>query len=517
MKWKRKRLLMLSENFQISDADIVIARYSFKHFFNNIFSLSLIIKERRFCRGKHIDEICDRLQFNKKTGTNSARKHSKSHILYAYVIWNIWLVVNGWYWKNELEIFYGCYTDEYAGKHINRIKRYIKLNPKLNMIPIVDDAETLIKIDGNRKDGSTYHITVSPMGMMKFKRGEHPDIMILDDIMKDERKKVRIELLQLMKLIETFKEEIMSMPKENTGELHVAGTPQDKTDIFSIIAAQKGFDYKEYRAITNEETKEVLWKEMYTYERLMEIKNDELGAKAFNKEYMCSPERSEDAYIKDEEIRAVVNPKLINYLDYIESNPKMIEKFIDSIDGEIYGGIDLGKKGHPSHICLFVKEKWELKDDETNKVVNAYKYYQIGSMWLDRWAYTKQKNLLNNICRVFKVEAIGVDNTRSEFDTFEETGDLDGAIKLLHFTSDNQMQYATLLDRLINYKDDEVSGWDFKPMEVLDDRRQNSQITGVDNDLNAIETSEGHCDSFYSFLLMLMVSNEGGNMIRRTG
>jgi len=509
---------MLLENLQINDADTIIARYSFKHFFNKIFSIGLYIKERRFFRGNHIDEICDRLQFNKKTATNSARKHSKSHILYAYVIWNIWLVVNGWYWKDDLEIFYGCFTDEYAGKHISRIKRYIEINPKLRMIPVNQDAETLIRIEGNRPNGSKYQVSVMPMGMMKFKRGEHPDIMILDDIMKDERKRVRIELLQLRKLIDTFKEEIMSMPKEVTGELHLAGTPQDKTDIFSIVANQKGFDYKEYRAIIDEKNKVVLWKEMYTYERLMEIKNDELGAKAFNKEYMCSPERSEEAYIKDEELRAVVNKDLINYLDWVGSKDREIEKAVEKMDGLIFGGMDTGKKRHPSHICLYLRQEWDLKDEENGITKRGIKYIQLGSKWMDGWAYTKQKEYLNKICQLFKIEAIGVDNTRSEFDTFEETGDLDGAVKLLRFTSDNQMEYATLLDMLINYKEDEVNiGWDFQPIEMLDDRRQNTQLTAVDNNLKAIETAEGHADSFYSHLLMLMVSNENGVMIRRTG
>ena len=504
------------ENLAINDADIIIARYSFKHFYNTIFSIGLYKIERRFFTGQHIDDICNRLQFNKKTATNSARKHSKSHILYAYVIWNIWLVVNGWYWKNDLEIFYGCFTDEYAGKHIGRIRRYIETNPILSNIVINRDAETLIRVEGIRPDKTVYRVSVTPMGMLKFKRGEHPDILILDDIMKDERKKVRIELLQLRKLIETFQEELMSMPKEVTGELHLAGTPQDKTDIFSIVAAQKGFDYKEYRAIIDDKNKIVLWPEMYTYERLMEIKYDELGVKAFNKEFLCSPERTEEAYIKDEELRLVVNPKLINYLDFLGIDDKKIERFVDTLDGMVFGGIDLGKKRHPSHICLYLRQEWKLTEDGKTKTV--LKYIQIGSKWLDGWNYTKQAEFLNKVCRLFKVEALGVDNTRSEFDTFEETGYLDAAIRLLRFTSDNQMEYATLLDRLINYADDDnISGYNFTPIEILDDRRQNSQITAVDNNIKAIETAEGHADSFYSHLLMLMVSGDSGDFIRRTG
>lgn len=493
-----------------------LSRLYFKFFYNHIFSISLLKKENKFYRGEHIDDISDRIQNNYKTGTKSARKHSKSHIFYAYVMWKIWLMWKGWLNRDDLEIYYGSYTAEYARKHIKRIRRYIEINPYFAGIPMNIDAETLIKIVGKRDDGlRIYNIDVLPMGILSFKRGEHPDVIILDDILRDERRKGKIDVAMITKITDIFKEEILSMPKEKTGELHISGTPQDKADIFSFLCKSKAFNFKEYKAIIDVKKKIPLWPEMYTYDRLMIIKFDELGQKAFNKEYMCSPERSEEGYIKDEEYNEVVNNQLPNLLDWLDKNEEdRIRKFIDKLDGQVFGGHDIGKKRHPSHLCLYLKEEYELKEgDEVRRVV--YKYTELGQKWMDNWSYHKQINYLNKVARVFGLEVGGFDNTRGEFEAFTESNELDGAWKPIVFGSKNQNEYAGELDKLINYQDGECGQYDFQPIEILEDGRQQRQLTNVDNDLKAVDTEEGHGDSFWSHILMLMVAQEGSPSLRR--
>ena len=56
----------------------------------------------------------------------------------------------------------------------------------------------------------------------------------------------------------------------------------------------------------NEANNKVLWPELFTYKRLGEIRRD-IGEKAFNREYQCSPVWSEDTYFRRDELMITVD------------------------------------------------------------------------------------------------------------------------------------------------------------------------------------------------------------------
>ena len=92
------------------------------------------------------------------------------------------------------------------------------------------------------------------------------------------------------------------------------------------------------------------------------------------KEYMCSPVSSEEAFFRREEIMRVVNHEIGNL------------RWTDKVNGDniVYGGWDIGKKRHPSHIAVFKEQS-----DGT--------LTQIHSKFMDGWNYTDQVNYVNRI------------------------------------------------------------------------------------------------------------------------
>lgn len=143
----------------------------------------------------------------------------------------------------------------------------------------------------------------------------------------------------------------------------------------------------------------------------------------------------------------------------------------------VVAGYDLGKKTHPSHLCVFA---------EINK-----KLVQIASFFMDGWNYIDQIAFCKQAIETFGIDLLAYDNTRAEFETSEERGDLPSEMTGIVFTAKSKFTMATELDKVITNKE----------IELLDDGRQKRQILTVDCDLKAPETSEGHGDSFFSLCL----------------
>ena len=151
-----------------------------------------------------------------------------------------------------------------------------------------------------------------------------------------------------------------------------------------------------YPAITDELGKITLWPEMFSFERLTEIRDKEIGNKAFSKEYLCTPLWTEDAYFKREQIVDLIDPGLFNLKEVI------------SKDYEVFAGMDIGKVRHPSHLAVFMLADGFL--------------IQIGSYWFDHWDYTKQVDFVNSLITPLRIRRIYFDATRGEFESFFEQG-----------------------------------------------------------------------------------------------
>ncbi len=436
-------------------------RNSFIHFFYEWFSLAIERVDGKYIYGEHIKNWCYRLQFNNRTATIAPRFHLKTTTTLAYLAWKLFTMRNVY---NEYSFM--SYRSDLAAYHLKRLKRYILALPELfsNYKLNTQSEQIIAYIDPQGRE-----FMCEPEGALVFKRGKHPDEMICDDILRDPES--YMDLSQLDKIKRIFFEEVEQMPKH---KLHIVGTPQDSEDLFYALAQTPTYNVKTYRAILDGQEKKTLWEELYSYDRLMEIKAT-IGDKAFNKEFMCHPVRSTEAFVSLDDYNKISNPALHNY-DLFDS--------IDLFDTLVVGGFDIGKKAHPSHLSVFKEDNGRL--------------IQIHSKFLDSWNYTDQIDYLKKCIDKFHIKLLYYDNSRAEFEETFERGELPDIMKPLSFTSKNSFALATDLDKVITNS----------KIELIPDERQKRQILSLDCDLRAPVTQDGHGDSFWSLCLAIKSWND---------
>jgi len=197
---------------------------------------------------------------------------------------------------------------------------------------------------------------------------------------------------------------------------------------------------------------------------------------------LCAPVRGEEGYFAHSEIE-----------DIIDADLQEIDIDTFETQDEIYGGFDIGKKRHPSHLALFVNRAGRL--------------VQIMSKWMEGWDYSEQIEYLVMLCEKISPRCIKYDNTRSEFESYAEKGNLPDCMEPVCFGARNKHEMAALLESRVRAKENKQP----KPtITLLNDQRQKNQILSVDNDLHAPESPEGHGDSFWSVALACSAADDGG-------
>lgn len=432
---------------------IIKAQNSFHYFVINIFCKSLSLFPNGFIDGDYIKKVCEIIQNNKKTARISARDHFKSTSLYAHFMWKL---LNSY--GKRIEAHYFSYQYGMAAYHINKIKEAIRSNEYFDdLIDNKKSAESIIKYSW---DGVNF-VTLEPHGLLEFKRGIHAPLLYIDDPFQDPSNKMVLTIIN--KINDIFKAQILDMVQD---EIHVVGTPQTNEDFFFDKNVMSEFFVSILPAIVNEKNRQVLWNEWMNWEKLMQ-KKKEKGEKLFNQEYLCSPTYAEEAFINKEKLIKLVNNKL--------ENKNYLKKYETSND--VVAGLDIGKKSHPSHLAVF-------------EIVNG-KRIQLHQKFMDNWDYIDQVEYCIEAIKNFKIDKLYYDNTRGEFESLKEQNKLPIEMEAINFTLKTKNAMAVQLDTAIS--DEKI--------EFLNDKRMLDQMLLVTNDLQAIETPEGHADSFWSIAL----------------
>ena len=420
-----------------------------QRFVNDIFSLGFL----DFIGGEYIDRIAEFMQYP-YTMRVSARDHFKSTSFYSHFLWTSLRNPH-----KDIEGHYFSFKEKMAGYHIAKIKKLKVDNPVFDLCEDKKkSAEAVIKYTW---DGKHCH-TLTPHGLLGFKRGIHCDLLYVDDPFQDPASKLVMTIIA--KINSILKTEILDMVKEG-GQLHIAGTPQTKNDFFFDNNLRKSFNTLVLPAIVNEKEKTTLWPEWMDWDKLMK-KKEERGEKIFNQEYLCSPVYTEEAFFKREQILKVVSDDTA-----VRTNVKYDTK------NEVVAGFDVGKKVHPSHLAVF-----EIIDG---------KYKMIYQKFLDRWSYTRQAEFLNYMIGQLKIDRLYYDATRGELESLAEQGYLNDRMIPVNFTSKSKASMATEFEKAVEHK----------KIILLNHQRLIDQILLVDNELNAVETPQGHGDSFWSIAL----------------
>jgi hypothetical protein len=433
----------------------------FKWFVHNVFSAGFV----KFIGGDYIDEVCERMEANDWSMDVTARDHFKSTRLYAEVMYEIFTT------QTDIEAHYFSFISTMSRYHQSKIKALIANNPFF--VGITDLNARSDSIIDYHNGKARYRCM--PEGLLSFKRGIHADRIYVDDPLKDPENK--LAPLVIHKINKAIKTELFPMVNKG-GKCRVVGTPQTNDDFFFDVELGKKFTVTVLDAMKDEPNRVSLWPEWKSFDELIEIRNT-IGERTFNQEYRATPAYSEDSFIARKLLVSLIDTDLPNLKEYTGRN-------------DVVAGYDIGKHTHPAHFTAF------------ERVVNGkeVRYKQLCSKWLDNWDYLDQLNFLVEAIGLFKISVLRYDNTRGEFEGFDEQNKVPKKMKPIGFTMKSKNAMAVNLDAIT------TSG----RVTFINDKRQTDQILSVTSDLQAFETPEGHGDSFWSTCLALYDNEKQPNI-----
>jgi len=388
------------------------------------------------------------------------RFHFKSTILgHAFSVWRLLKA------KRDASVLYLSYSDGMARYHLSEINKSVQRNPILK--------QWMVNRSPKADFSFRYYIDKNPMeimhgGLFSFKRGMHVNgALIADDVLRDPENPLNMG--QITKVEDHFMTESLFIPLKGVPVI-VLGTPMMPGDLLSKLQDDERFESRVLPALDPTPKRRVLMPELYNEDWLLE--QQKARPKSFASEFLLQPHFSTESYFEEDQITACEDEKLVN-LSYNK-------KYDKSVDEQIFGGFDVGKKRHPSHLVLFSRIGDNIK--------------QIHSSFLDGWNYTDQIDYLNEVANNYKLDGGYVDNTRGEL---EDRG-LHRLWRAMSFTRKSKNTMAQIFEKFL------VAG----QLKLIKDERQKQQIISVNNELKAPETPLGHGDAFFSIAMALQAVHE---------
>ena len=436
---------------------------SFKDFLRNVWSQSFDHPE--YFQAWHVGVLADDIQECVETGMNYVavlpRFHFKSTLLgHAFSVWRLLTA------PRDCSVLYLSYADHMARYHIAEINKAVSRNPILS--ELMDNRNP--KADYSAR----FFINKKPMeimhgGLFSFKRGMHVNgALIADDVLRDPENPLNMG--QITKVEDHFMTESMFIPLKGVPVI-VLGTPMMPGDLLAKLQDDSRFKSRVLPALDPVPGRRVLMPELYDEEWLLE--QQAARPKSFASEFMLIPHFSTEAYFNEEDITKCED-------SYLRSASPTKEYTDLEVGDYVFGGFDVGKKRHPSHLVLFRKR--------------GEKVEQIHQSFLEGWSYSDQIEYLNDVAENFNLTTGYVDNTRGEL---EDRG-LDMRWLSMTFTRKSKNTMAHIFEQYVH------SG----NLRLIKDERQKQQILSVSNELKAPDTPLGHGDAFFSIAMALQAAHE---------
>jgi hypothetical protein len=389
---------------------------SFKEFVQNIWCLSYDNPE--YFKAWHVGLLADDIQECVETGMNYVGVLPRGHFKSTILghAFSVWRLLTA---PRDMSILYLSYSDGMAKYHIAEINKIIARNPVI--------TEMLVNRNPKADYSARFYKNNQPMeimhgGLFSFKRGMHVNgALIADDVLRDPENPLNMG--QITKVEDHFMTESLFMPELYTEDY--------------LLAQQKA------------------------------------RPKSFASEFMLVPHFATESYFDSEDIEKCEDITL-------RSVPAT-KKYKDWGTGDqVFGGFDVGKKKHPSHLVLFKKSGDDI--------------VQIHHSFLDGWSYSDQIEYLNEVADNFDLTSGYIDNTRGEL---EDRG-LDARWRGMHFSQKSKNTMASVFENFVH-------GGKIK---LIKDERQKQQILSVSNELKAPDTPLGHGDAFFSIAMALQAVHD---------
>jgi hypothetical protein len=465
------------EPFTVRERAVIRAgQASFQFFLMHIYPLSFEKRMWKMADGqKHAFSLgyihylwAKIVEENPRACVLAPRMHLKSTVLnHAFIFWKLFGA------NEDHDAIVISYKDELASDHVEKIKKAIDANAfcrfwKDNK-PL---AESIVDYDISFDDGHTWNGKVDAHGIFSTVRGLHPRTVVCDDILSDFAN--ALEPVQIKRIDQIFRQSLESLPDE-ADSLVVIGTSQSYED--TLFKLKKNEQYAWFRFPAELPNGSVLWPEKFDAARLARTKR-RVGPTAYQVEYLLVPFMAVDSFLPIEVVQACLDPRLRQF--------ELDAEFDSAGIAGVYGGMDIGKNVHPSHISI-------------GALMPTGDIIQIYQQFLDGMDYRSQARHVKHIIDHFGVKRFYYDSTRSEMDDRDMTRRALG----IRFSARSKAQMALSMESRFFAGDDEPG------IILLDDKRQTGQIVAVNRVLKSIENAEGHGDSMWSIALMIKAADDG--------
>lgn len=408
------------------------------------------------------------------------RAHLKSTVVnHAFLMWRMFAFgARGHGGKYDAIVM--SYNDPLASKHTSDLKECIRENPYCRFwVDRNPMAKSIVDFDCRfDPDEQGWHGEVLPFSIFSNIRGRHPRDLMCDDILSDFANP--LEPTQIRRIHRIYTASLESVPTE---KLILIGTPQSYEDTLYQTRKNPEYFWARFPAEWTDKqgNKRVQWPENFDAAKLRRVRRRLQSPTAYQVEYLLVPVMATDSFILREIIDESVDPDLHRYT--------LDEPFENPHDFPVYGGMDVGKAVHPSHLAVFAQTP-----DRT--------LVQVYSRFLDGMDYRAQKTLVNKVVKHFGVKRLYYDNTRSELEDRGLTRSVIGK----KFGKRLKAQIALGLEnRFFPDDQDEMMGG----IVLFEDERQTNQLVAVNKKLESLETEDGHGDAFWSVALAVQAASDG--------
>jgi len=250
------------------------------------------------------------------------RGHGKTVLVSSYLTWRIVRDPN-------IRILTVTINQDKANEMMTLVQIALERNEKLIEIfgqqkGFTDWSRSSLRVLRSGKGGKAHkEPTFSVAGVTASMVGGHYDIIVLDDITDQNNSRTEHRRRDL---VDWYNSTLTPM-LEPDGQIISIGTRWHEADIHSYLQKLDNFESRTYKAILDEDNKEVLWPEQWTYDELM-VRKAGMGSLSFQMQYQNEIVSHEDSPIQRE------------WVEHAMNKYKMIPQPFTT-----YMGVDLSSKG----------------------------------------------------------------------------------------------------------------------------------------------------------------------------
>jgi len=274
-----------------------LANSSFKFFVEHVLGLNtnspVIQQSIEFHQNPQKFSETDDSTDSVKAAVMAPRGHSKTYS------WTIAPILWRCYREKGKQILLSSASNSQSKDILQDLKRMIERNEALQHLkPSTENLAELgdtVDIKDWEDTWRAQEITTTTDVRVKVKtfsdsiRSKHVDYVFLDDVLSHNMSKEQEK--------DVFYSVLGPIIENNDGMMQIVGTPIEYNDLMMELMDKDNYFSRRYRA-HDPDTEEVLWPDNWTYEALME-KRDEIGPARFAREYMTEPMSVDEQFFDD--------------------------------------------------------------------------------------------------------------------------------------------------------------------------------------------------------------------------